>query len=307
MRLVFVNHCHPNRPHVCGLRLGAFADALAAKGHEIVLLTETLARHDPAPSVIEFRRAMANHDWQNPYHLVCRPAPAPLLCAAREGGLPSGLRQTVLAWFYLAHGGVFIDWRRGSQPYWMALADTFQPQAVWGSFGNTDAWNIAQAIAHEARCPWVMDLKDPWFGFIPARLRARLARRYRDAAWMTTLSEGHVPEAELWFAQEKTVIYSGFPATVLDDPGRIEARDEINSDFRLMLTGSIYDSGDFLALTTGIQSWFASLTVNERGKVRFIYAGADRDRVAGMIDGIAQTCSVETHPYLSFEDLRRLQ
>ena len=47
MKLVLVNHCHPDRPHVCALRMREFARALARKGHQVVLLTGTL---DDAPS-----------------------------------------------------------------------------------------------------------------------------------------------------------------------------------------------------------------------------------------------------------------
>ena len=42
MRAVLINHCHPDTPHICGVRLREFAASLAARGHQVVLLTTPL-------------------------------------------------------------------------------------------------------------------------------------------------------------------------------------------------------------------------------------------------------------------------
>ncbi|MEQ8194342.1 MAG: hypothetical protein RIB59_07620, partial [Rhodospirillales bacterium] len=73
MRAVFVNHCHPDCPHVCGTRAREFASALAERGHQIVLLTETLKPDDPAPDPVDFNAALAAHDWSRPFVLACPP------------------------------------------------------------------------------------------------------------------------------------------------------------------------------------------------------------------------------------------
>ena len=46
MRAVFINHCHPEIDHVCGMRAGRFAEAMVANGHKIVLLTQTLHKNN---------------------------------------------------------------------------------------------------------------------------------------------------------------------------------------------------------------------------------------------------------------------
>ena len=63
MRAVFINQCHPEMPHVCSLRVGRFAEALVASGHEIILLVETYPRDAPCPSLDSVASELANHDW----------------------------------------------------------------------------------------------------------------------------------------------------------------------------------------------------------------------------------------------------
>ena len=75
LRLVFVNHCHPEMAHVCALRARSFADAMTRRGHRVVLLTETPARDAPAPHPDDLVRGLNIHDWNHPYFLACPPRP----------------------------------------------------------------------------------------------------------------------------------------------------------------------------------------------------------------------------------------
>lgn len=49
MRLVFANYCHPDTPHICGVRVASFARAMAVRGHRVILITRELEGHPTAP------------------------------------------------------------------------------------------------------------------------------------------------------------------------------------------------------------------------------------------------------------------
>ena len=42
LRILIVNHCHPDTPHICATRLREFAGALSERGHRVALVTEPL-------------------------------------------------------------------------------------------------------------------------------------------------------------------------------------------------------------------------------------------------------------------------
>lgn len=301
MRAVFVNHCHPEMPHVCAMRLREFAAALATRGHAVVLLTETLNRTDPAPPPERVREDLARHDWSRPFWLACPPRPAPLLERLRAGRLPGGLRKAVIGFQYLFRDGMFSDWTAGALPTLGPLAETFRPDVTWGTFGNTDAWNIARKLAKRAGCPWVADLKDNWSAFMPPGLRRRMAGRYRDAAHMTVFSEGHRAEAERWFPQEKTVLYSGFPKPFLDQPAPAE-----NGIFRVTVTGSLYDAGGIESVLDAFAGWIAKRGLDP-AQVELAYAGGGTthmERAAQMLEG---RCRTALTGFLPLGDLRALQ
>ena len=294
LRAVFVNHSHPDMEHVSALRLNSFARALAAQGHKIVLLTETLSPDDPAPSVSQTRTDLGAHDWKRPFVLPCAQKPAPLLARARTGGLRVGMRQCVLGASYLFRSGVFTDWRAGVHPCLPVLAETFRPQIVWGTFGNTDAWNISRDLAALSGCSWVADVKDNWSAFLPRGLARLIAARYRDAAHMTVYSESHRDEADRWFNQNKTVIYSGFEEGVAQSKPL---------DFRILLTGSIYDDACLARLIEGIRDWLPQ-SAND---VVFSYAGNDGERVARHAKSLQGLCKIDIYDFLHYEDLLALQ
>lgn len=288
MRLVFVNHCHPRTPHVCASRVRDFAAACARAGHQVVLLTQSLDG-EPArmqPSALEAE--LADHDWRRPYWLACDPAPGRPVAAWREGQGAGMLRRPLLAAAYFIRGGLFTDWRDGSKPYWPVLAGIFRPDATWGSFGNTDAWLIARAIARKAGCPWVMDHKDPWSVFIPAPLRRVLARRFGDAAAVTALSVGHAEEVERWFRRPATVVYSGINAAFL------QPVPPISTSHRVLVVGGLYADDHLVRLLEGVRRWNPAASV--------VYAGAEGKRLQTAAGGL----SIETPGYVTLDEMRRL-
>lgn len=300
MRLLFVNHCHPETPHVCGTRAARFAEACAGAGAQVVLLTQTLedrpAEHRPQ----DLAARLAAHDWSRPFLLACEPRPDPLLERFRDGTLPVVARKGLAAAYYLAMGGVFTDWRAGSRPYWPVLAETFRPRAVWASFGNTDALAIGRAVARRSRCPWVMDVKDPWSVFIPGPVRALTARRFNDAAAVTALSPDHARDAARWFSKPATVVYSGIGEDLLtqDMPDRPPG-----GPHRLLLMGGLYGQAGLEALLAGIEQWRLA---RHPDAVELVYAGGEQARILETAARVAPGLPVEALGYLSLGRIREL-
>ncbi len=316
LRVVLVNHCHPRMKHVGALRFAKFAEALAGLGHRVVLLCETLGPEDSGPAVDAFAKALADHDWSRPFVLACRPKPAAWLASARRGRLPWGLRQAVLATHYVFRGGVFGDWRDGARPYLQPIVEHFRPEAVWATFGNTDAWNIGRELAARAGCPWVADMKDNWGAFLPFGLRRLMASRYGDAAHMTVFSEGHGQEAARWFGIGRTVVYSGFDdVTEPGAPGTSQTGGAGTGDldapatrdgFRLMVTGSVYGDDVFAELIDGAAAWLRARPPSA-DRARLIYAGNDCDRVGRLTAPLRELADLDIRPFLVLDELRAWQ
>lgn len=288
MRLLFVNHCHPDTPHVCATRLREFAAACAEAGHQVLLLTESLPDGASSHAPGALADALARHDWSRPFHLACAPIPGRLVAALREGRVPRLLRRPLLAAAYATRSGLFTDWRDGSRPYWPVLAKHFRPERCWATFGNTDALVIARGVARLAGCPWLMDVKDPWSVFIPPPLRRLLAGRFHDAAGFTALSDQHGADVRRWFGRAATTIYSGIDENFLPPPP------PCSGVTRLLVIGGLYDDAHLAALLGGIARW-------RRSPPTVTYAGGEaaRFRAAAARHGIA----VETPGWLDLAEL----
>ncbi|MEQ8193802.1 MAG: hypothetical protein RIB59_04870, partial [Rhodospirillales bacterium] len=219
----------------------------------------------------------------------------------RAGRLPVFLSKAVVAFHYLLYGGVFTDWRAGTKPFWRPLADTFKPDVVWGIFGNTDAWAIAQGIAREAGCPWVRDIKDQWTAFIPAPFRNVLARRFGDAAAATALSQANADAAAPWFGAA-SVIYSGYPPE-LDSVTQPAPPENNEAPFTLVLVGATYNQELLNGLVEGLTRF---LDTAERGPVELVYAGTDAASASRALAPLQGRLRVDIHNQLSLPDFSRL-
>ncbi len=304
MRAVFVNHCHPDTPHVCATRMREFAWAMARRGHQIVLLTETLDGSPdemPPDAVAEDIR---RHDFSSPYYLACPPSGASAARKLRDGGLPWGIRQAVILWLFYRHHGVFTDWLLGARPMLEPLAVEFKPDLVWGTFGNTDCWNISRELAHLASCPWIADIKDPWQIFIPRLLQARLARRYADAALMTAFSSTHAAAADAYFSHDKKVIPSGVDPTPIAQ-AKVKSTD---GDIWISLTGSVYAPESNSSLLSAIAGWVTRLDDSTRSRITFRYAGDEAEAVderLGQLKSLINTRVQGRLPQQDYFDLLR--
>lgn len=303
MRLVFVNHCHPETPHVCALRARGFAEAMARRGHRVVLLSETLSPDDDAPTAAEVGQALRDHDWSAPYRLACAPRPAPLLRRARLGDLPWPCNKAVLAAAYAIRGGPFADWVDGARPYWDVLKTAFGPQAAWGIFGNTGAWIIAREVARRAGAPWVMDLKDGWDHFVPAGMRRATAWRFAGAAAATALSQAHAAELRSYFAVAAEVVYSGIPPEALEPSSRPPAAATSGAALSgdIVLSGSLYDSESVDILVAGLGLWLAGGADGARPRLR--YFGADGDRLRHAVARLGPSCDIDIQGYRPLPEL----
>ncbi len=301
MRMVFVNHCHPDTPHVCATRMRQFSHALTALGHEVILLTETLKNQAAEISPDTTGQAIQNHDFSNPLYLATSPEGYPLISALRNRTLPWGVRQAVIVWHYFRHKGVFTDWRSGSQPYLPPIAEHFNPDVIWTSFGNTDCWNIAKDLAGLAKCPWVADLKDLWSNFIPSPFQDFLSRHFNDCAALTTFSNFHSKDAEKWFIPTPTVIYSGVSESMLTQPPALDSK-----IITLSLTGAIYDETALQNLVDGIRLWLIGREEDKPRDVQLVYAGHDTKEVETATAKLSKLCRVDIRGYLPLEELRHL-
>lgn len=270
---------------------------MAARGHQIILLTEALAGASAGPTPGELPNTIKSHDWSTPLILPVYPVDDVALSKFRHGKFDPLFRRAFIACTYLKHGGLFGDWVKAARAYEDVISQTFRPEVVWASFGNTGVWNIGQGIARSSHCPWVADIKDNWQNFIPKGLRRWVASTYQDAAEFTTFSEGQSAEADLWFHQKKTVVYSGFDET--DAEPVTPSRDL----FEIFLTGSIYLEDNFAGFVAGLEGWLQSRSGTSHRPVRFSYAGNDAERVGKATTRLEGLCELDVGGYLPLDKL----
>jgi hypothetical protein len=295
MRAVFVNHAHPLKPHVSGMRVSSFANALARRGHQIVLLTSSLKDNGYAKQPQDLAAELAGHDWSTPYHLVCPPVRDVWLSALRNYHTPAMIRKSIVFYYYLNKSGVFHDWVKGAKPFQNELSEVFRPHVVWGTFGNTDTWVICREVARMSNAPFVIDIKDGWDNFIPYLFRGFLARKFYNAAALTVNSVFHACLSKKWFPQDPVVVYSGVPSFLLDQKGDNYAA---SSGFQITLVGSIYSRETLDSFIRGVRTWVEQLTPEEQAKAKFVYAGGEHIVVSESAKMLENICQVHIHSYL---------
>ena len=300
MRLVLVNQCAPEVAHVCSVRARSFAVALARQGHQVLLLTQTCELGPNPIAPMELSDALTKHNWATPFFLRCPSKPAPFLQAARSGRLPVLLRKLILGLSFLFNGGVFSDWKLGARPYLSVIANDFQPHGVWGTFGITESWLIAQALAKVSNCPWVMDIKDPWNIFIPKPFRQLLSSRFADACAATALSAQHAAELNEWFHHESAIIYSGIDDVLL--PAMPPPTDRQVP--KLLLIGSLYDNHHFNLLLDGVRKWSNTLEPAQKQASSIVYVGEDKERFLSRTQDMG--IDVQVTGWINLTEIRQL-
>lgn len=289
MRLLFVNHLHPNTGLVGALRLQRFAVELAKRGHRILLLCA--ARGAPADTPETFMRRVAKYDWSTPLVLgVLDPSPLRTATERRHSVLRLAHRAktaTALA----THGGPFWRWQHAARAFREPIQRVFAPELAYATFGNLDALAIARDCAHASRIPWVMDIKDPASAFIPKPLAWWLMPRYRDAAAVTLNSEFQRSHNRRWAGDASTVIYSGVESPPATD-GSYDAEN-------VALVGSIYTDEAAATLLRAFAQWRARDAPN----ATLHYFGIDGRRVTTIARALLANAGVVIEGQVARRDL----
>jgi hypothetical protein len=279
MKAIFISPVHPDTPHVSSMRMRYFADALARRGHRIVLLTPPLeaAGHasDLTPDAVEC--AVAAHDWTVPLHVSTPLSRGRWLLWLRDERLPAPVRRAASALLLAFLGGPeSARWVAGARPYRTALGEGFRPDMIWATFGGISTLVLAQSLAKAAGAPWVMDIKDNWEAFVRPPLCRFVANRFRDAVAFTANSRHHEEIAAKWHTQPHIVIYSGVvPEMIAPEAARPDP-----DVFRITLTGSVYDGENKLKRFLGfLTRWLNTLTSAQRDRIEFHYAGSAAEKV----------------------------
>tara|TARA_B100000686_G_scaffold341668_1_gene419419 strand:- start:1576 stop:2799 length:1224 start_codon:yes stop_codon:yes gene_type:complete len=303
MRILVLNHIHPDAKHVSGLRMSKFAEKLSEIGEQVLLITTTSKATITGTDINTLNHSLATHNWKIPFQLSCPPIPAVLAGMARTGKLPPGVRHIVLGIFYLWRGGVFPDWSRAVEQVIPELEKSFQPDVVYATFGNTDTFAIAQLISKKFNCPWVADFKDNWSAFIPFGFRRLLANRFSDFRSMTLFSETHKRETEKWFSGKFDVIYSGY-----DSANLLEVKPLPDQSLTILISGSVYSEKNFKLLLTGIGKWVAAFEHRTENRIKLFYAGNEGNNVQKMVNAsLADPSLFENLGFLPMGELQRLQ
>jgi hypothetical protein len=298
--ILLVNHCHPETPHVCGLRFRRFAESLARFGHRTLLLVEGSDSLGASPPPELVRRQLHEHDWGTPFILSCLPAASPLLSRARNGALPTLVGKACLAGHFALFGGQFTDWVNGSRPYWHIVAEDFKPDVTWATFGNTGAWIIAQNIAALRGCPWGMDFKDNWSAFVPTPFRSRLPSRFKNASFATALSATHAVDARRWFDRNAEVIYSGISDDLISEPTQPVGSEGL----RILVAGGLYEERHLALLFDGIAGWLDEFRRQDPVRpVSIAYFGSESERFKRAAQRFNGMCGIETPGYVPLSRL----
>lgn len=311
MRCVFISQVHPVAPHVSGMRCWFFARELAARGHRIVQICEWREGTEQAPDPGVLHQHLKDHDWSSPLLLAIKPTTSTSLDWIRSSATPVPMRKALVLWHYWRHSGMFTDFSQAVQPYLPVLSQEFHPEVVWGVFGNTDCWLIAQRLARLSGCPWVADMKDSWEVFLRRPLRAVLARRFQDMVATTANAEFNARVLARWFPQKPSVVYSGVDRCFMD----VRPAPLPEGTFRLTLTGSVYDLNVLKRFVEGLDKWLTAIGESKEWqlfqngrpvKVEIIYAGAANAVVEPMLARLADRANIQIHSYLPLTELAGL-
>lgn len=243
MRLLFVNHVHPDSNLVGAVRLQRFAEELAERGHQVLLLCATQGQADTPAT---FGQRISAHDWSTPLVLSI---PDDTANARRRAASPvrRPLQRARTAFDLIVHGGPFWRWQHAARAFREPIRQLFAPELAYATFGNLDALAIARDYARESAIPWVLDIKDPATNFIPRPFRGWLMRRYRDASATTLNAEFQRQHSGCWANPDATVLYSG-----------VEASTPQTSDYdplQVAMVGSIYSDEAATILLRGFAAW----------------------------------------------------
>ncbi|MEJ5207448.1 MAG: hypothetical protein WCX93_06260 [Burkholderiaceae bacterium] len=303
MKLVFINHVHPDTPHVSAMRMYYFAKAMASRGHQVVLLTgESPVQPGHCLDASEITSVIVTHNWTKPLVLSVGEHAVSTRPQGAES-LPPLIRRIRTAWRLLGGDGVHGQWVANAWPILEKIAEAFDPDLAWATFGNTSNLQLGQWLAQRVGCPWVADIKDNWYGYIPKGLRHAVAWRFRDAAGMTSNAWLHLQAAESWGkSKPKKVIYSGVAEAFYQVP----ANDQSDRFRDVLLVGSIRSTTKLHVLLSALKQWAEALPVCGQERLRLVYAGTDSRQFNEAVHQILLPCTVMNMGQRPLEELARM-
>jgi glycosyltransferase involved in cell wall biosynthesis len=296
MRIAIVNACHPDRQHVCAFRGTTFAEILTGDGNQVLLLTPPLTETGKGITETDLKEKLKSHNWSDYCQLTGGFTDKSILPSVRNGSIPTPIRQGIIAYNYLTRGNIYHDWIAPSSSLLPVIADDFKPDIVWAIFGNTSCWKMGQALANAASCPWVADIKDNWQAFVPKGLRKITARKFRDAAAYTVLSQTHAETFPLSSPTDFKTIYNGISPDLMTS-----VKSNVNvSDLQdeILITGSLYRSDILAQLFQAIHAWRQA-----NPGTKFSYAGGDKDILEQAISSLDRSLDVKNLGRLSPHEL----
>lgn len=286
MRCVLVSDISPRAGGVYGLRAASFAQALADRGHQVLLLAPAPDSAQSTMTSTAIAERIMRHDWSGPLQLELTPHDRALIRLHQSTHLPQPLRRLATAWLIAAEGGTQGDWVAAVRAAHPAIVKAFRPDIVWANFGNLSNLVVGQELARAAKAPWVIDFKDNFSLYVPNGLRRMVERRFRDAVAFTSNAELHADIAGRWFDQPREIIYSSVARQMIAAPARRPDSDH----FVVTLTGSIYSDDSLASFLRTFTQWIAAGGPSRRAVTRLQYAGAAADQFSAAIDRIDPGC-----------------
>ncbi|RUQ38285.1 MAG: hypothetical protein EKK69_12620 [Candidatus Competibacteraceae bacterium] len=288
MKLLLINPTHPSTPHISAVRAWRFAEELATRGHQVILLCAA-----SSPEQLTDPDAIAVHDWQTPFVLAC-----PMEGSGwrlQRNRLPSPIRKVVTAWRLVHHGGDLGGWIVNARRTLQQLRGHFAPDLIWATFGMMEAPMAARRIACDSGCPWILDIKDNWELYVPRSLRRFMVWRTQGWAALTANARFTQAKARKWQQGAATVVYSGVDAAFF-------SRDLVAApspgQFRINLIGSLYSRDRLEIWLNGVKTWAEGLTPAQRVPVTLAYLGGDTRLFTEAVGDLAHFISIEHLGYL---------
>ncbi len=274
MRIVLINHSHPSYAHISSARMLNFGRELAAQGCSVVLLTSTFDTKESASSledtIVELKKIQSGQmvnivtptvdTWTDQWMAKFKNVVI--------------IRKALIAFKFKFYSGIYKGWQKGSEPFLKIIADNFEPELIWATFGNLDTWTLGMKLSKLSQAKLVLDQKDYW-DFIPNIFRKSFAKKFNQYAdGFTCNAVWQKEHNKKWFPSMDKVIYSGIKKEFLTDKIITPENEKA-----ITLIGSTYDKEKLESFLRSLKKWWNLLPSEDQNKVIFHYAGADKERV----------------------------
>lgn len=252
MKLLLVSWYFPPSRTIAAVRLGKFARYLAARGHDLRVLTPK-APPLPQDLVVELpEQRVLRTEWQAQARTAARqssrPAPAVVGSIPADGSKRSFLKKQL--WRLHSSFSEFPDNRISWFPYAVEAGvdclSRWRPDLIFASGPPFSTSLIGQELSGRFKVPMVVEFRDRWSDdpysppFFWRRWRNRLAedRLIRRSAGVVTVSEPWATDYRARYGKPTEVIYNGYDAE-FSCKGPFDGAVD-SSGLEIVYTGGIY-------------------------------------------------------------------